>query len=1218
LRNAQALLKGNGLLVLNELSSHSLYAHVTFGLLDGWWLYEDAGLRLPGSPGLYPATWKRLLRGEGFNEVWLPSPQAQDFGQQIIVAQSNGIVRQAARQTAKQVTKQHSEHTPAQHTSKSVTNTAKTWEQAAKPTQTSEQTPASGNGDLESRIVSLVTGIVAEILRMSPTKIEADTPFEQYGIDSIIQVGLIRKLEEIAGPLPSTLLFEYVTVAELCTYLVSDHREILLAYLGEVTKAPVQSRTVENSNLELPTANPVAVVKEMSSSDDEAIAIIGLSGRYPMAETLDAYWGNILSGRNCIVRSKPDRWLGANVEVYGGFLDDTNRFDHGLFGIPSEQVTALAPEIRLMLEAAWGCFEDAGYSRVALREFQNLAGQGVGVFVGAMYNQYALSLGTEEAVRQAANASDWHIVNRISHAFDLTGPSIALNTACSASLHAIHMACESLRQKSCSMALVGGVNLALDPSKYQFLDDIDFLGSGGLSKGFGAGDGMIPGEGAGAALLKPLKDAERDGDRIDGIIRGSFANHAGGRQMYGAPDPVRQADLIAEVIERSGVDVESISYVEAAVNGSELGDPIEVVALKKAFARFTDKKDFCALGSVKSTIGHLEAASGISQLSKVVLQFRHGTLAPSINATPRNPNIKLENSPFSVQEVAAPWLSTEGTPRRALVNSFGAGGSYAALIIEEPASTSGTLDVDIPLERQFVLSAMTKFSLVETAQRLLTYLLEHTNTRPVDVAVTLAKRNNALPYRLAVTAITMDELCTRLTLFVENQEVSPGVELSEFNSRDVKAEEEIPIVEDIGSVLPLPVYAFDHSHSFISSKSELKLTGENILFRPDEPYLADHLVDGKPVLIGMTYASIALDHFRKNNSQVSGVELRKLLFLRPLEVEHATEVRVDINDGEVVARFRREEMHDWEVVATGRIAATASRQAQEVRNLELLREGLSEMSNVNSLYEVNPIVNIGPSLKTVEQLWHNDDCVLAKASINQDRHKYGLHPLTIYSAFLAAVPLTQGQGDGAFLPFGIKSLTVHDWRMETRFWVSVRRVKTAKEFIEFDAELLQEDGAVFLTCMGCTLKRVHDTASTIEDAPELALKLAMELAVTADPTAGALDYLIGCVASLMDGDDPALDKSFLELGLSSAAVLRLMVLIEDGLGVELEATDLFEYPNIESLAVYLVELGRTPSEPGDEPDVETTDSVVAALEKLIEGTITAAEAADLIDVEDGV
>lgn len=477
------------------------------------------------------------------------------------------------------------------------------------------------------------------------------------------------------------------------------------------------------------------------------------------------------------------------------------------------------------------------------------------MFVGTMYSQYPWNMPSLEQAILSSNGTDWQITNRSSHFFNLTGPSIAINSACSSSLTAIHLACESLKQKNCSMAIAGGINLTLDPSKYDSLQRAKFLGSGNQSKSFGAGDGYIPGEGVGAVLLKPLSKAIQDNDRIDAVIRSSFVNHSGGRQMYGVPDPKQQGQLIATSIQRSGIDPLTMGYVESAANGSELGDPIEVIALSHAFAQYTNKQQYCALGSVKSNVGHLEAASGISQLSKVILQLRHKTLVPSINATPRNSNIKLERTAFYLQEETEPWPSINDPqngrdlPRRAMINSFGAGGAYANLIIEEYLKETETpikgQNISFSKEHLFIFSAKTEWSLLEYMGRMQNVLKENPSITEESVAWSLQKMNHGLEHRAAILASSNNELSEKLGLLQKARTsfVDSNISLSwdqKFNkppSTDPSIIQEAIEKKELRELarywtagaaidftqlqegpkspwIPLPKYAFEHSIRF--------------------------------------------------------------------------------------------------------------------------------------------------------------------------------------------------------------------------------------------------------------------------------------------------------------------------------------------------------------------------------------------------------------------
>ncbi len=643
--NAKALLRPNGALLLSELTSVSLFNHLSFGLLAGWWASQDR-LRLPGSPLLSAGRWVDLLSQAGFHGVRRLGHDTSDLGQAIFVAESDGAIVRALVETPR-------------------------------------KTPAPAIASLPSRpdgILAYVRDAVAAVTRMPVQRLRADEPFDSYGVDSIVRIALHTELERVCGSLPRTLLFEHASIAEVATYLAAHCSEKFSA------AEPPPAKLLEPLVRPVSTPAPVAPAAREPSAY-EPIAIIGMSGRYPQADNLAELWQRLVAGENCITEAPADRWdLDAmGIPAHGGFIADADRFDHALFRLSADEAAVLAPEVRLFLETAWLTFESAGYGLSRLKDLQRSQPGGVGVFVASMYHEVQPA---EAAPGKAdANLTDWMIANRVSHFFDLGGPSLAINTACSGGLTAIHLACDSLRGGSCDMALAGGVNLTLHRSKFATLQRLGLLASGDASKSFGRGDGFLPGEGVGAVLLKPLHRAIADGDRIEAVILGSHVNHSGGRQSYLAPEPKAQARLIAEMVRKAGVPADSISYIEAAANGSEIADAIEVAAVTEALGTGLRERP-CAIGAVKSNLGHLEAASGVSQVAKVVLQMRHRTLVPSLFATPPNPHLRLDRAGLVVQQALAPWpneTDRDGAPRprRAIVNSFGAGGSYAALLLEE-------------------------------------------------------------------------------------------------------------------------------------------------------------------------------------------------------------------------------------------------------------------------------------------------------------------------------------------------------------------------------------------------------------------------------------------------------------------------------------------------------------------------------------------------------
>ncbi|WP_257389582.1 type I polyketide synthase, partial [Tahibacter caeni] len=413
------------------------------------------------------------------------------------------------------------------------------------------------------------------------------------------------------------------------------------------------------------------------------VAIVGLAGRYPQADDLDRFWEVLRDGRDCITEIPAGRWdharyfdadrnrAGKSYSKWGGFLSDIDKFDPLFFSIAPKEAELLDPQERLFLETAWQTVEDAGYGR------QSLAGTRTGVYVGVMWGQYELYGVDSLAAGHVGvpSSSQASIANRVSYFFNLHGPSIALDTMCSSSLTAIHLACEEIRRGNIDAAIAGGVNVSVHPHKYLTLSQGKFAASDGRCRSFGAGgDGYVPGEGVGAVFLKPLEHALRDGDHIYGVVRASSINHGGKTNGYTVPNPNAQAELIRAALDQARIAPQSLDYIEAHGTGTALGDPIEITGLSKALAETDESGWRCAIGSVKSNIGHLESAAGIAALTKVLLQLRHGALVPSLHAEPANPHIDFARTPFRVQTALAPWPRRDGQPRRSGISSFGAGG----------------------------------------------------------------------------------------------------------------------------------------------------------------------------------------------------------------------------------------------------------------------------------------------------------------------------------------------------------------------------------------------------------------------------------------------------------------------------------------------------------------------------------------------------------------
>ncbi len=504
---------------------------------------------------------------------------------------------------------------------------------------------------------------------------------------------------------------------------------------------------------------------------DGAVAIVGMAGRYPGAADIPEFWRNLRAGRDAIGEVPADRWDWRDhvdperkdraYTRWGGFIADADKFDPLFFGITPREAKLLDPQQRVFIEAAWAALEDAGYTRQGLKAAARAAGGDVGVFAGAMHSAYRL-LGMEAVdAGQLVQSNHWSIANRVSYLFDFTGPSLAVDTACSASLAAIHLACESLRRGECGAAIAGGVSLILHPQQPLELSRAGMLSKGPHNSAFGeAGDGFVQGEGVGVVLLKPLAAAIADGDRIHAVIRGSAMNAGGKTSGYTVPNPHAQAEVVEAALRRAGLSAESIGYVECHGTGTSLGDPIEIAGLGDAFRRSGHGGAPCAIGSVKSNIGHLESAAGVAGLTKAVLQLQHAELVPSLHATPRNPKIDFASGPFRVQESGTPWPAPADGVRRAGVSSFGAGGANVHVVLEQapeaPAASAGQGPWLVPL------SARTPERLMVLAANLRVALTAQADLDVADVAYTLAVGREAMEVRAALVVADRADLLRQL------------------------------------------------------------------------------------------------------------------------------------------------------------------------------------------------------------------------------------------------------------------------------------------------------------------------------------------------------------------------------------------------------------------------------------------------------------------------
>ncbi|MGG1156925.1 type I polyketide synthase [Brevibacillus formosus] len=515
------------------------------------------------------------------------------------------------------------------------------------------------------------------------------------------------------------------------------------------------------------------------------IAIIGMSCRLPGARNYHEYWSNLIEGRSSIREIPKERWdwrdywgdpkveYAKTNSKWGGFIDDVDAFDAAFFGISAREAEVMDPQQRMMLELSWSCLEDAGIVPSAL------SGSKTGVYIGVFNLDYKelqerpsslieahYSTGTAAAV----------IANRISHFMNLRGPSLSVDTSCSSSLQAIHLAVQSLQTGECSMALAGGVSLILTPTRHISFSRTGMLSPTGSCKTFDDNaDGYVRSEGAGLILLKPLALAEKDGDLIHGVIKGSAVNHVGKTHTLTYPNAQAQAEVIEEAFRKAGLTPDQVNYMEAHGTGTPKGDPIEFQGLTLAFQKLEAEMDkplshrYCGIGSAKTNIGHAESAAGIAGVIKVLLSMKHRTLPGLQNFKTLNHRVELTDSPFYMVDRPREWEplldhNQQPLPRRAGVSSFGFGGTNGHVLIEEaPQRPSHKMAQNGLPCHLFCFSAKSEKSLLLSLETFVAWLdSEGSECEAADLSAALLLRKQHFGIRTAIAAQSVEELKGRL------------------------------------------------------------------------------------------------------------------------------------------------------------------------------------------------------------------------------------------------------------------------------------------------------------------------------------------------------------------------------------------------------------------------------------------------------------------------
>ncbi|MGZ7446171.1 SDR family NAD(P)-dependent oxidoreductase [Paenibacillus sp. TH7-28] len=635
--------------------------------------------------------------------------------------------------------------------------------------------------DRRELIQELLLERVAELLEMPPGEIDCEANFLELGLDSVRLLGITEWLGGLLNQnIYPTLLFEYSCILDLAGYLAgafsSEAWKGLLRKAGEPALASQAApffrspealqdledsgyrsgenhengvgsssgnisenyRDLEKSSVLLHAGEdetPVQGEKQAAAPGARDIAIIGVYGRFPGAPDLETFWKNNDDGTDAISGYPVER-LGNLPEAErlrgreGGFLEDIDQFDPLFYNISPKEAVYMDPQQRLILEAASEVLEMGGY------DSKTLDGIKAGIFIGASQTEYKnlWDGNAEKSPYMGLGNSLCVIANRVSYLLNLKGPSIVVDSACSSSLVAVHMACKSLWSGDSDIAIAGGVQLYLNSSTYDIFDKAGMLSQTSRCRSFDRrADGYVRGEGVGAVLLKPLYLAEKDGDIIYAVIKGSAVNHDGNDKVgISAPNPKAQKEVILCALQTAGVHPETIGYVEAHGTGTSLGDPVEITGLTQAFRTQTDRNSFCALGTAKSSIGHLEAAAGIAGLLRAVGALRHRKLPATLHFDEPNPHIPFVDTPFYVNARTASW-ERSNHPRRSGVSAFGFGGTNCHVILEEYEESILSQPISDKEPHLLLLSAKNIQALHDRVKRLGDYMDRNTGATLAEI-----------------------------------------------------------------------------------------------------------------------------------------------------------------------------------------------------------------------------------------------------------------------------------------------------------------------------------------------------------------------------------------------------------------------------------------------------------------------------------------------------
>ena len=882
-----------------------------------------------------------------------------------------------------------------------------------------------------------------------------------------------------------------------------QHERLILQGVKEGSISPKLAK-------ELLLALPRGEGKESVGGGGMDIAVIGMACRLPGACNVDEFYQNLLAGKDCVGPVPKERWdvgaiYAAEPEVRrnqdigeGGFLENYDCFDPLFFNLSPREAEYMAPQQRLFLEESWHALEDAGLTR------KNLNGINCAVFAGCDAGDYQ-SLLIENRVAAEPDTmmglANSILASRIAYLLNLRGACIAVDSACSSSLVAVNLACQSLAVGESNLAIAGGAMVMATSSFYVMASKSGMLSKHGRCRTFDhEADGFVPGEGVGTVVLKRLSDAQRDGDPISGVIRGWGANQDGRSSGITAPNGPSQTALEKSVYDKVGVSPTTIGYVEAHGTGTKLGDPIEFEALVDAFDDSGSEKGYCALGAVKSSVGHSLAAAGITGLIKVLLGLRHKKIFPSLHFEKANELLDFANSPFYVPGESKDWERHRNVPLRAAISSFGFSGTNVHLLVEEaPESEPELTRTGSDGPHLILLSAKSDAALARMKEELAD-TVDCSRPKLADVAHTLAWGRNHFRKRWSAVVMNLDELRSALQDDARHSTQNSGrLQAMASGFQEGMDPDELQFPSKVGRRISLPGYPFERERYWIPESGYVGVPTSNVIgslldqnvssyshqrftksFAAGDLLFEQHRVAGDGIIPGTVMLEMARQAGEASFDEfVQGLE--NVIWVQT--VNRPGEVRIDLfeqaghfcfsicsesEDGEALVHCQGTYLLGDAIITAG--------QALESPDLGVA-DGTLDKAKIYQAFRDGGL-DYGMDFQGIRQLTRVGEVVWADLSIEAE-----IEPAIKMDCCLQTVMgLTRRSGDAVSIPFSLERVLFHK-TFPQNYHCRVSTVSTASKQLKFDITACDNDGVALMTFEGFGMRQLSGEG-VIEDFPE--------------------------------------------------------------------------------------------------------------------------------------